>query len=305
MAILIDQKKKVLIQGITGREGRARTRLMLDYGTKVIGGVTPGHGGEEVFGLPVYDTVKEAVEAHGTIDVSVLFVPGPFVRDAAIEAIENGIKLLVIIPDRVPIHDTLTIVALARRKGASFIGPNTLGVISPHRAVLGMIGGRIETAREWFRPGDIGVISRSGGMTTSLSYYLTRAGLGQSTAVHIGGDAVVGETIPEIALRFEADPQTRLMVIFGEIGTTQEENLAQAIRAGKITKPIVAYIGGRGAKAGTRFSHAGAIIEGGRGGYESKVAALRSAGVHVAQTITELVETARRIHGMEVGNNQG
>ncbi|HID32525.1 MAG TPA: succinate--CoA ligase subunit alpha [bacterium (Candidatus Stahlbacteria)] len=299
MAIIIDKDKKVLIQGITGREGRARTRLMLDYGTQVIGGVTPGRGGEEVYGLPVYDTVAEAVEHHGTIDISVIFVPGPYVRDAAIEAIENRVGFLVIIPDRVPIHDTLTIIDYGRRYGSSFIGPNTLGIISPQKAVCGMIGGRKETATQWFGPGGIGVISRSGGMTSALSYYLTRAGMGQSTAVHIGGDAVVGQTIGEIGLRFEEDPQTRMIALFGEIGGTQEERLAQMVIEQKITKPIVAYIGGRGAKSGTRFSHAGAIVEGKKGSHESKVESLRSAGVYVAETISELVTEARRIHGLE------
>ena len=275
---------------------------MLDYGTRVIGGVTPGRGGEEVLGLPVYDTVAEAVDHHGRIDISVLFVPGPAVRDAAIEAIENRIGFLVIIPDRVPIHDTMTIVGYARKRGARFLGPNTLGVISPGKAVCGMIGGRTQTAKEWFCPGGVGVISRSGGMTSSLSYYLTRAGLGQSTAVHCGGDAVVGQTIWELALEFEADPETKMIVIFGEIGGTQEETLARYMNEGKVTKPVLAYIGGRGAKAGTRFSHAGAIIEGKKGSYESKVEALRKAGAFVATTLNELIEEARRRY-VEVSDN--
>lgn len=305
MAIIIDDKKKVLIQGITGREGRIRTRLMMDYGTNVVAGVTPGRGGEDINGTKVYDTVSEAIEAHGKIDISVIFVPGLFVRDAAIEAIENGIDFLVIIPDRVPIHDTITITAYAKRRGCSFIGPNTLGIISPGKAVCGMIGGKKDTAEEWFRPGTIGVISRSGGMTSALSYYLTKAGLGQSTAVHVGGDAIIGQTIPEVAIRFEQDPETRIIAIFGEIGGTQEENLAQQVIEKRVTKPIVAYIGGKTVKTGTRFSHAGAIIEGTRGRYESKVESLKSAGVFVAKTISELVDKTRRIHGLEDGNNQG
>ncbi len=295
MSILIDQEKKVLVQGLTGREGRARAKLMVRYGTRVVAGVTPGKRGEEVDGVPVYDTVKEAWEEVGPLDVSVIFVPAPLVKGAALEAIEAGVALLVIVPDRVPIHDVLTIAEAAKRRGTRFIGPNTLGVLSPGKAVVGMIGGRAETAREWFRPGPVGVISRSGGITSSMTYYLGKQGIGATTLVHVGGDVVVGTPIPEIATLFQADPETEAMVVFGEIGGSQEERLADLVEAGKVTKPIVAFIGGKAAKSGTRFSHAGAIIEGGRGTHEGKVSRLREAGVTVVEEFGELPIKARAV----------
>ncbi len=302
MAILIDEKTRVLVQGITGREGRARTRLMKGYGTNVVAGVTPGKGGQEVEAVPVFDSVYEAVEKVGEIDASAIFVPAPLVKAAALEAIDAGIKLLLLVPDRVPIHDVLEIAAHAERKGAKFIGPNTLGVLSPGKAVLGMIGGRPETAKAWFRQGDIGVSSRSGGITSAISYYLSRAGFGLSTIVHVGGDAVVGLPHPDIMLLFQEDPQTKMMVMFGEIGTTQEERVAELVEQGKITKPIVAFIGGKAAKEGTRFSHAGAIVEGGRGSYASKVERLKKAGVYIADALMEIpkvVGEVRKKHGLD------
>ncbi|MCX7975390.1 MAG: CoA-binding protein [Candidatus Aminicenantes bacterium] len=288
MSILVDEKSRVLIQGITGREGMARTKLMKDYGTKVVAGVTPGKGGQEVYGVPVFNSIAEAWEKEGPIDISVIFVPATGVKKAALEALEAGIKLMVIVPDRVPIYDVLEIVAVAKEKGASFVGPNTLGLISPGKAVLGMIGGRAERAREWFKPGPVGVASRSGGMTSAISYYLTESGLGQSTIIHVGGDVIVGLSLPEVVELFEADPETKIIVIFGEIGTTQEERVAELIRNGRCSKPVVAFIGGRAAKAGTRFSHAGAIIEGTRGSYESKANQLREAGAWVVESIAEI-----------------
>jgi succinyl-CoA synthetase alpha subunit len=295
MSILVNENSKVLIQGITGREGMVRTRLMKDYGTHVKAGVTPGKGGQEVYGVPVFDSVKQAWEECGDFDVSVIFVPAFLVKDAALEAFDAGIKLAVLIPDRVPINDVLKIVHETKQKGARFVGPNTLGVVSPGKAVLGMIGGRAESAREWFRSGSVGVSSRSGGMTSAISYYLTKAGLGQSTIVHVGGDAVVGLSHPEVLLLFEEDPQTELMVMFGEIGTTQEERVADLVTAGRIKKPVVAYIGGKAAKSGTRFSHAGAIVEGSRGSHESKVTLLREAGVHVVNAVSDIPKEASRL----------
>ncbi len=302
MAILIDEKTRVLVQGITGREGRARTRLMKGYGTNVVAGVTPGKGGQEVEGVPVYDSVYEAVEKVGGIDATAIFVPAPLVKAAALEAIDAGIKLLLLVPDRVPIHDVLEIAAHAERRGARFIGPNTLGVLSPGRAVLGMIGGRPETARQWFRQGDIGVSSRSGGITSAISYYISRAGFGLSTIIHVGGDAVVGLPHPDVMLLFQQDPQTKMMVMFGEIGTTQEERVAELMESGKITKPVVAFIGGKAAKEGTRFSHAGAIVEGGRGSYASKVERLKKAGAYIADALMEIprvVAEVRKKHGLD------
>ncbi|MGE5213079.1 MAG: citryl-CoA lyase [Nitrospirota bacterium] len=291
MAILIDDKKRVLVQGITGREGRARTRLMREYGTNVVGGVTPGKGGQNVLGVPVFDTPQEAVDSLGQIDVSVVFVPAAGVKEAAISAIEAGIKLAVLVPDRVPVWDAMEIAAAAKTNGAMFLGPNTLGALSPGKAVVGMIGGRAESARQWFKPGvpkGVGVISRSGGMASSTGYYLGQAGVRLSTIMHIGGDAVIGIRLPDAALMFEADPLTEAIVIFGEIGSSQEEELAQLIADKKITKPVIAYIGGKAAREGTRFSHAGAIIEGGRGTHAGKVKALREAGATVVDGFGEL-----------------
>ena len=297
MSILIDENTRVLVQGITGREGRTRTRLMKEYGTKVIAGVTPGKGGQNVEGVPVFDTVFEAWEKMGPFDASCIFVPAPLVKEAALEAIEAGIKLLLLVPDRVPIHDVLEIHAYATQKGARFIGPNTLGVLSPQKAVLGMIGGRAQSAREWFKPGPVGVSSRSGGITSAISYYISKAGLGESTIVHVGGDAVVGMPHPEIMKLFEKDPQTEVIAMFGEIGTTQEERVAELIKKGELTKPLVAFIGGKAAQKGTRFSHAGAIVEGNRGSWESKVNALRGAGAIVVDKITDIPEAVKRVLG--------
>ena len=291
MAILIDEKKRVLVQGITGREGRARTRLMRDYGTNVVAGVTPGKGGQSVLGVPVFNTPQEAVNSLGEIDISVLFVPAAGVKDAAISAIDAGIKLTVLVPDRVPVWDAMEIAAAARANGAMFLGPNTLGALSPGKGVVGMIGGRADSARQWFKPGvpkGVGVISRSGGMASSNGYYLGQAGVRISTIVHIGGDAVIGIRLPDAAMMFETDPSTEAIVIFGEIGSSQEEELAQLIVDGKITKPVIAYIGGKAAREGTRFSHAGAIIEGGRGTHAGKVKALREAGATVVDAFGEL-----------------
>jgi succinyl-CoA synthetase alpha subunit len=295
MSILVNERSKVLVQGITGREGMVRTRLMKDYGTRVVAGVTPGKGGQDVYGIPVFDSVEEAWERTGRLDASVIFVPAALVKDAAIEAMASGIKLLVVVPDRVPILDVLEIAAYARTKGARFVGPNTLGLVSPGRAVLGMIGGRAERAREWFRPGRIGVTSRSGGMTSAISYYLTEAGFGQSTVIHVGGDAVVGLSHPEVMECFQADEKTELMVMFGEIGTTQEERVADLIESGRVTKPVVAYIGGKAAKSGTRFSHAGAIVEGSRGSHASKVERLRSVGVRVVESVADIPSAVARL----------
>ncbi len=295
MSILIDETKTVMVQGITGREGMARAKLMKEYGTKVVAGCTPGKGGQDVLGVPVFDTVEEAVEQLGAIDISTIFVPAPLVKNAALEALHAGIKLLVIVPDRVPIYDVLEIAAVAKEMHANFIGPNTLGLLSPGKAVLGMIGGRAASARDWFLPGHCGVTSRSGGITSSIAYYLSRAGVGLSTIVHVGGDAVVGLPHPEVIKRFQADPETKAIVMFGEIGGSQEETVADLMQAGEITKPVIAYIGGRGAKKGTRFSHAGAIIEGGRGTYEGKVEQLTAAGAHVVENFGDLPKVANEV----------
>ena len=295
MSILIDETKRVLVQGLTGREGRARARLMKEYGTQLAAGVTPGKGGMDVDGVPVFDTIEEAWEQAGPLDVSVLFIPAPLVKNAALEAIAAGIKLLVIVPDRVPIYDVLVIADAARSAGAQFVGPNTLGILSPGKAVVGMIGGRAATAREWFQPGPVGITSRSGGITSSMAYYLNQAGVGATSLVHVGGDAVVGLPHPEVIKLYEADPETKAIVMFGEIGGSQEERVADLVEAGEVTKPIIAFIGGKAAKSGTRFSHAGAIIEGGRGTYEGKVSRLREVGATVVERFGDLPQVTKSV----------
>jgi succinyl-CoA synthetase alpha subunit len=295
MSILIDKSKRVLVQGITGREGRTRTRLMKEYGTHVVAGVTPGKGNQEVDGVPVFDTVKEAWETVGSMDTSVLFIPAPIVKSAALEALDAGIKLLVIVPDRVPIYDVLEIADAAKRNDAKFVGPNTLGVLSPGKATLGMIGGRAVSARSWFFPGPVGITSRSGGITSSIAYYLAQKRIGATTMVHVGGDVVVGLPHPEVVKLFQTDPETKVIVMFGEIGGSQEEQVADLVESGEVSKPIVAFIGGKAAKSGTRFSHAGAIIEGNRGTYEGKVKRLREVDVTVVEAFGELPQATAAV----------
>lgn len=295
MSILIDESKRVLVQGITGREGMARARLMREYGTQVVAGVTPGRGGQEVEGVPVFDTVQEAWENAGPLDVSVLFIPAPLVKNAALEAIEAGVRLLVIVPDRVPIYDVLSIARAAKVTGARFVGPNTLGVLSPDKAVVGMMGGRAASARSWFFQGPVGIVSRSGGITSSMAYYLAREGIGATTLVHVGGDPVVGLPLPEVVRLFQQDPDTKAVAMFGEIGGTQEEQVAELMEVGEFSKPLVAFIGGKAAKSGTRFSHAGAIIEGGRGTHEGKVARLRQAGAVVVDAFDDIPRAVKEV----------
>lgn len=295
MSILIDQYKKVIVQGITGREGSARAKLMLDYGTNVVGGCTPNRGGQKVHGLPVFNTVKETVENLGKIDVSVIFVPAPRVKSAAIESIEAGVPLVALIADRVPLLDVLEICEVADEHGAKFVGPNTVGVMSPEKAVLGMMGGRAETAKEWFHQGSVGIMSRSGGLSASTGYYICQTGIGISTICHVGGDSVIGLTFPEVANMFEKDAETELIVMIGEIGGSQEEQVADLVFAKKITKPIVAYIGGKAAQSGTRYSHAGAIIEGGKGTWQGKVDKLRKAGVAIVEQFADIPKKVKEI----------
>jgi len=298
MSILVNKESRVCIQGITGREGMTRTRLMTEYGTKVVAGVTPGKGGEDVMGIPVYDTVYEAVEAtkgDGGIDISVLFIPAPLVKSAALEALDAGVKLCVIVPDRVPIWDVMEIADLASCRGAHFLGPNTLGCISVDQAVLGMMGGTAQSARSFFKPGKVGVTSRSGGITSSIAYYLSQAGIGLTTIVHVGGDAIIGLPHPEVVKLFQADPETEVIVMFGEIGTSQEERVAELMMNKEVTKPVVAYIGGKGAKEGTRFSHAGAIIEGGKGTREGKIQALKAAGAHIVENFEDIPKVTKEV----------
>ncbi len=298
MSILIDENTKVLVQGITGREGMARTRLMMEYGTKVVAGVTPGKGNQTVLDVPVFDTVQEAVEVTGEVDASVIFVPAPLVKNAALEAIDAGVRFLVLVPDRVPIYDVLEIARAAKQTGTRFLGPNTLGMLSVGKAVVGMMGGRAETARQWFRKGHVGVTSRSGGITSSIGYYLSKNGIGLSSIVHVGGDVIVGLPHPDVVRQFQDDPDTHAVVMFGEIGGTQEEQVADLIERGEFTKPLIAYIGGAAAKSGTRFSHAGAIVEGNRGTHASKVQRLREVGAHIVENFDDIPVVTAEVLGV-------
>ena len=295
MSILLDRTTRVLVQGITGRAGRAQTKYMLDYGTRVVCGVTPGRGGGEVHGVPVYNSVKEATEAHRQIDASVTFIPAPQLKPAVFEAIEAGIKLIVASAERVPLHDALEMITLACRKGSRIFGPGCMGMVTPQKAAVGWLGASEDFAREIFTPGPAGVISRSGGQTGTVVWSLTRAGIGISTAIHIGTEPVIGTNFAEILPLFEDDEATKAMVIFGEIGTVAEEEAAEVVREGRFTKPLVAYIAGRTMPSGMRFSHASAIIERGRGTAESKIKALKAVGAHVVDSPQDIATTLARL----------
>ena len=274
MGILIDKDTKVLVQGITGRDGSFHAASMLEYGTKVVGGVTPGKGGQEVHGLPVFNTVVEAVEATGA-GCSVIFVPARFATAAMREAADGGIGLIVCITEGVPVLEMLGNYHYIREKGARLIGPNCPGLISPGQSKVGIMPGHIH------KPGGIGVISRSGTLTYEVVYNLTLKGLGQSTCVGIGGDPVIGTGYIDLLELFEADPDTQAVVIIGEIGGEDEEQAAEYIN-GSMSKPVAAFVSGRTAPPGKRMGHAGAIISGGKGTAEAKVKAFREAGVPVA-----------------------
>lgn len=274
MAILIDKNTNVLIQGITGKEGMFHTKLMLEYGTNIVAGVTPGKFGEKAYDIPVYDTVREAMEHH-RIDASAVFVPGRFALDAAFEAIDAGVKLVVILTEGIPVHDAMKIKAFARQHGSRVIGPNTPGVVTVGECKLGLLD------THHVMPGPVGVISRSGTLTTEVTASMVAAGVGQSTIVGIGGDAVVGSTITDILMLFQKDAKTKGVVIIGEIGGVMEEEAAAYVRD-NMKKPVVAWIAGRNAPEGKRLGHAGAIVEGGKGTAESKLNALREAGIAVA-----------------------
>ena len=267
MAILIDEQTTFIVQGITGREAVNLTRECLDYGrgAKIVGGVTPGRKGREIHGVPVFDTVAQAVDHHGTeIDGSVVTVPPAFTRDAVFEAIENGVKLIVIVTERIPRRDVAQMVELATLRGARIIGPNCLGIIVPDVVKMGGIGGPARDAAKAYSPGTIGVISRSGGMTTEMSSTLTAAGLGQSTAVSIGGDAIIGQSYAELMPLFEADEQTEGIVIYTEPGGRMEAELARWVAENDSRLPIVAFMAGRfmDEMPGMTFGHAGTIVEG-------------------------------------------
>ncbi len=295
MAILIDENTRVLVQGITGREAQLRVRLMKEYGTNVVAGVTPGRGGMMVEGVPVYNTVQEAKEHHSDISLSTIFVPARAAKTAAFEAIDASIGVITLHPERVPQQDMLEVIAYARRGNAKVIGPNTIGLVSPGKALVGMIGARADLAREFFKPGPVGVVSRSGGNTTTLCYYLNKVGLGQTTAVGMGGDAFVGTTLIDLLTLFEGDSETEMVAFFGEVGTSVEEDAAEFIKEGGFTKPFVGYVSGHYARPGVRFGHAGAMISRGRGTAQGKTEALREAGAYMVDHFGEIGEVAKKV----------
>jgi len=285
MSILLDQTTKVLVQGITGRDGSFHARQMIDYGTKVVGGVTPGKGGQTIHGVPVFDTMKEAVKATGA-NASVIYVPAKFAPTAIMDAADAGIRLIVAITEGIPVLDMLEVYHEVRRRGIVLIGPNCPGLISPGKAKIGIMPGNIH------RPGRVGVISRSGTLTYEIVFALTGLGIGQSTCVGIGGDPIVGTGPMDLLPLFEKDPDTDAVVLVGEIGGDEEERTAEFIRK-NIKKPVFAFIVGHTAPEGKRMGHAGAIVSGGSGTAGSKIKAFSHAGVPVANTIDELAEITK------------
>ncbi|RLE94771.1 MAG: succinate--CoA ligase subunit alpha [Thermoprotei archaeon] len=282
--ILVNKNTRVLVQGITGREGSFHTKAMLDYGTKILAGVTPGKGGQSVHGVPVYNSVEEALTEHPEINTSTVFVPAPYAPDAIYEAIDAGIRLIVVITEHIPLHDELRVISYARLKGAWIVGPNCPGVISPGESKVGIMPGHI------FEKGVIGIVSRSGTLTYEIAHLITKAGLGQSTCIGIGGDPIVGMDFIEVLELFEKDKETKAVVVIGEIGGTMEEELAYWIKKRGYSKPVVAYIAGKTAPPGKRMGHAGAIITMGMGTASSKIKAFEEAGIAVAKTPREVID---------------
>lgn len=280
MSILVNGSTRVLVQGATGRFGQIQTKLMLDYGTKIVAGVTPGKGGQQVLGVPIYDTVAEAREQH-SFDASVIYVPAPYTLDAAVEAIEGGIPLVVVITEGVPVHDAMKIRALGKQHGTWVIGPNCPGIITPGQTSLGMY------PPSCAMPGAVGVASRSGTLCFEVTKLLCEAGIGQSSCVGIGGDPVIGTNFVEYLKLFERDPETRVVVMIGELGGNQEENAARFIA--EMTKPVIAFISGKSAPPEKRMGHAGAISSEGSGAAVDKVKALEAVGVKIADTLDDIV----------------
>jgi len=288
MAIIIDENTRLIVQGITGNQGRFHTKQMLAYGTRVVGGVSPGKGGQEVEGVPVYDTAFAAVEAQNA-NAAVLFIPALFAKDAAFEAISAGIKVLVIVTEHIPVHDEMEIVEYAGRSGVTVVGPNTFGIVSSGKCKIGI------PPNQFFIPGPVGVVARSGTLTYEIVGNLTANGMGQSTVVGLGGDRVVGLFFVDVLEKFEHDSQTKAVVLVGEIGGNAEEMASLFIK--DMTKPVVAYIAGKSAPPGKRMGHAGAIIERGKGTFSAKVEALQAAGARVAVLPFEVPGLLREVMG--------
>src|SRR5438067_9423462 len=301
--MLIDADTTFIVQGITGREAVNLTRECLDYGSKITGGVTPGRRGREVHGVPVFDSVAQLVQETGAApDGSVVTVPPAFTKDAVFEAIEAGVKLVVIVTERIPRYDVAQMVELAKLRGARIIGPNCLGIIRPGVAKMGGIGGPAKDAEKAYQPGNVGVMSRSGGMTTEISSTLTAAGLGVSTAVSIGGDAIIGSSYAELMPLFEADEQTEAIVLYTEPGGRMEAQLSAWVKDNNSRLPIIAFMAGRfmDAMPGMSFGHAGTIVEGKADTAAEKIARLQEAGITVAEEIAEIPAHVQTKLGKEV-----
>ncbi len=296
MSILITRDTRFIVQGITGREAVNLTRENLDYGAKIVGGVTPGRAGRDVYGVPVFDSVRDVVAKEGRIDGSVVCVPPNFTKDAVFEAIENGVTLIVVVTENVPRREVAQCVELANLRGARIIGPNCLGMISPGEAKMGGIGGPAANTRQAYTKGNIGIMSRSGGMTAEIASTLTGAGLGQSTAVSIGGDAIIGTTYAELMPLFAADPETEAIAIYSEPGGRMEAELAEWVKANDCRLPIVAFMAGRfmDEMKGMRFGHAGTIVEGKEDTTAEKIARMEAAGISVAERIEEIPDLIRK-----------
>jgi len=293
MSVFIDRSDRVLVQGITGGEGSFWTKHMIDLGTTVVAGVTPGKEGQSVEGVSVFHTVRRAVESHPA-DAAMLFVPPRFTKDAVFEALDSGIRKIVTIADGIPLHEALEIRAAAMSCGARVVGGNTSGVISPGRAMMGMFPFWIERV---YKPGRIGVMTRSGSLTNEVTAMIVRSGFGVSSLIGVGGDPVPGTRFADMLPDFQADEGTDAVVIIGELGGTMEEEVADAIRDGIFRKPLVAFLGGRNAPRGKRMGHAGAIVTGGKGTVEGKTAALRAARAFVASRPSQVGELLAEAFG--------
>ncbi len=289
MSVLVDHNTRVVVQGITGKEGSFHARACRDYGTRVVAGVTPGKGGQKLDDIPVFNTVAQAVRETGA-NTSLIFVPPAFAADAILEAAASGIKVIVCITEGIPTLDMVKVMGVLKGTDIRLIGPNCPGIISPGQAKVGIMPGHIH------REGPVGVVSRSGTLTYEAVHQLTLLGIGQSTCVGIGGDPVIGTDFIDMLKLFEADPETQGVVLIGEIGGTAEEEAAAFIRE-NVTKPVVAFIAGQTAPPGKRMGHAGAIISGGSGRAEDKIAALQNAGVTLAKTIADLGQTVKEVMG--------
>ena len=294
MSILVDEKTRIIIQGITGRDATTMSKEMLEYGAQVVAGVTPGKEGVKVHGVPVYDCVREAAKKSGP-NASVISVPPAFAKDAILEALGNGIRVILVLTERIPRHDVLEAVEVATRHGAYIIGPNSGGIISPGKTRLGYLGGN--EVQKTFSPGPIGILSRSGGMTTEIANLLTVEGLGQSTAISIGGDPITGMTYVDYLALFQGDPETEGVVLYGEAGGMKEEAVAEFIKNGGFTKPVVAFFGGKFVDdmPGKRFGHASVIVQGESGSIKIKTRVLSEAGVSVAKTYSEIAPLMKKL----------